>query len=76
MSSIVHARIDKETDKVLREIERRRGWSDSRVIREDIKALNGLLVRGKRRHVIGLGRFSSGLPDLGSAKEHLKGFGR
>jgi hypothetical protein len=30
---------------------------------------------GKSRTVIGLGRFASGVPDLGSNKKHLEGFG-
>jgi hypothetical protein len=59
---------------MLRRLERRFGWSDSQVVREGIKALDGLTARGPRR-VIGLGRFSSGVPDLGSNKARLKGFG-
>jgi hypothetical protein len=75
MSRMIHARLDAETERILRRLERRLGWNDSQVVREGIKALNGLTARGRRR-VIGLGRFSSGVPDLGSNKTHLKGFGR
>jgi hypothetical protein len=75
MSRVIHARLDAETERMLRRLERRFGWTDSQVVREGIKVLNGLLARGPRR-VIGLGRFSSGIPDLGSNKAHLKGFGR
>lgn len=76
MSRIIHARIDEETERLLREIERRLGWSDSQVIREGIKALNTSLVPTRPRQIVGLGRFRSGIRDLGSNKAHLKGFGR
>jgi len=75
MSRIIHARLDTETAAMLREVERRMGWSDSEVVREGIKILNGLLVQGRSRSIVGLGRFRSGIKDLGSNKDHLKGFG-
>jgi hypothetical protein len=75
MPRVIHARLDAETERMLLELERRLGWSDSQVLREGIKVLNGLTARGPRR-VVGIGRFSSGIPDLGSNKAHLKGFGR
>jgi len=75
MPRMIHARLDPETERMLRRLERRFGWSDSQVVREGIKVLNGVTERGRRR-VVGLGRFSSGIPDLGSNKTHLKGFGR
>jgi hypothetical protein len=74
MARIIHARLDPETERMLRRLERRFGWSDSQVVREGIKVLNGLTTPGRRR-VVGLGRFSSGILDLGSNKTHLKGFG-
>jgi hypothetical protein len=76
MSRIVHARLDAETERVLRDLERRLGWNDSKVVREGIKALNVMLVPKRAWHVVGLGRFRSGIPDLGSNKGRLKGFGR
>ena len=76
MSRIVHARIDENTAKMLRQLERRLGWNDSQVVREGIKVLNGLLGHGRSGRIIGLGRFRSGISDLGSNKNHLKGFGR
>ena len=76
MSRIIHARLDAATEKLLHEVERRLGWSDSEVVREGIKLLSGLLVRGRPRRVVGQGKFRSGMPDLGSNKGHLKGFGR
>ena len=76
MSRIIHARLDVQTERLLRQLERRLGWSDSQVVREGIKALNILLVRKRSRQIVGLGRFRSGIRDLGSNKGHLKGFGR
>ena len=48
MSRIIHARLDVETERLLRELERRLGWNDSRVVREGIRALNVLLVPSAR----------------------------
>jgi hypothetical protein len=76
MSRIIHARLDATSEEILRQLERRLGWSDSKVVREGIKSLSSLLSPGRARRVIGLGRFRSGIPDLGSNKKHLKGFGR
>jgi hypothetical protein len=75
MSRVIHARLDAETERMLRRIGRDMGWSDSQIVREGIKILNGLTPRGRRR-MSGVGCFASGLPDLGSNKAHLKGFGR
>ena len=74
MTRIVHARIDPATEKLLRRLEQQLGWSDSRIVREGIKSLRVLLAPGRRR-IVGLGQFRSGVPDLGSNKRHLKGFG-
>jgi hypothetical protein len=76
MSRIIHARLDVQTERLLREIERRMGWSDSQVVREGIKALHVVLGPRRSRQIVGLGRFRSGIRDLGSNKAHLKGFGR
>ncbi len=76
MARIVHARLDPATEKMLREVERSLGWTDSEVVRAGIKMVRGVLVRSRARAIVGLGRFRSGVPDLGSNKDHLKGFGR
>jgi hypothetical protein len=76
MSHIIHARLDPTTEETLRRLKSRLGWSDSKVVREGIKSLSSLLAPARARRVIGLGRFHSGIPDLGSNKDHLKGFGR
>jgi hypothetical protein len=38
--------------------------------------LGGLLGHGRARAMVGVGKFQSDIPDLGSNKGHLKGFGR
>lgn len=75
MTRIVHARIDPATAKLLQRLQRQLGWSDSQVVREGIKTLSVLLTPGHRR-IRGLGKFCSQVPDLGSNKAHLTGFGR
>ena len=76
MARIVHARLDPETEKMLREVERRLGWTDSEVVRAGIKMLRGSLMRRRSRPIVGLGCFASGVPDLGSNRDYMKGFGR
>ncbi len=75
MARIIHARIDADTEKLLSELKRRMGWNDSKLVREGLKALNVLLVPQQRRKIVGLGKFRSGIPDLATNPEHLKGFG-
>ena len=61
---------------MLAELRRRTGLSDSELLRKGIQ----LLARsaGPRRgpKIVGLGRFESGRPDLGSNETHLRGFGQ
>jgi len=52
------------------------GWTPSQVVREGLRVLEASYLRRKKKGVIGLGRFSSGVTDLGSNKEHLRDFGR
>lgn len=52
------------------------GWTPSRVVREGLRVLEANYLRRKRRGIIGLGRFHSGIRDLGSNKKHLLGLGR
>ncbi|HKV22957.1 MAG TPA: hypothetical protein VJN93_00040 [Candidatus Acidoferrum sp.] len=52
------------------------GWTPSRIVREALRVLGGARVHGKKRRIIGLGKFDAGISDLGSNKKHLKGFGR
>lgn len=75
MSRVIHARLDAHTEKLLRDLERQLGWNDSKIIREGIKTLSTFMAGRRRPKVIGLGRFKSGVSDLGSSKRHLQGFG-
>ena len=76
MARIVHARLDRTTEELLRELQRRFGWNDSQVVREGIKTLAALLPEKGGRKIVGMGQFESGVPDLGSNPEHLRGFGK
>ena len=72
----VQARLDRRSQVVLEWLVRRLGWSPSRVVREGVHLLAACHVGPSAQRVIGVGRFASGLPDLGSNKKHLRGFGR
>jgi hypothetical protein len=73
--SIVHARLDPETEQLLRRVKKARGWSDSAAVRAGLRALAEQFRAGPGIRVIGVGRFASGQGDLGSNKRHLRGFG-
>ncbi|HEX7697569.1 MAG TPA: hypothetical protein VF394_09235 [Candidatus Acidoferrum sp.] len=76
MRSAIQARLDDRSRKRLAVLVRELGWTPSQVVREGLRALEANYLRRKKRGVIGLGRFCSGVPDLGSNKKHLRGFGR
>jgi hypothetical protein len=76
MRSAIQARLDDRSRKRLAILVRELGWSPSQVVREGLRVLEASYLRRKKRGVIGLGRFSSGVPDLGSSKKHLRDFGR
>jgi hypothetical protein len=71
----VQARLDRQSQIALDRLVRRTGWSPSRVVREGVHLLAACYGAPPAKRVIGIGRFESGLPDLASNKEHLKGFG-
>ena len=75
MSRVIHARLDDETEVVRSELTRRLGWSDSRIVREGVKSLAVLLVPKRKRRIVSLGKFKSGVPDLGSNKRHIEWVG-
>ncbi len=70
----VQARLDADTEKTLARLVDQLGVSPSMLVREGIRLLAA--SQPKSRKIVGLGKFSSGIPDLGSNKKHLKGFGR
>jgi hypothetical protein len=76
MRAAIQARLDDRSRKRLEVLVRELGWSPSRVVREGLRALEASYLRRKKQGVIGLGKFSSGVSDLGSNKKHLRGFGR
>jgi hypothetical protein len=76
MSTIIRARLDSGTDSLRNELQKQLGWTNSQIVREGIKSLSSLVRNTGKRKIIGLGKFESGISDLGSNKKHLKGFGK
>ena len=76
MASVIHARLDDDTDSLRNELQKQLGWNDSQIVREGIKSLSALVRKNGKRTIIGLGKFKSGVRDLGSNKKHLRGFGK
>lgn len=76
MSSTIQARLDEPSKKALAKLVKQTGWSPSKVVREGLRVLAACYPGNGPRKIIGLGKFASGIPDLGSNKEHMKGFGK
>ena len=76
MSDTIHARLDEHTRTVRDQLQQQFGWNDSQIVREGITALSYLVASHRKRKIVGLGKFESGISDLGSNKCHLKGFGQ
>ena len=75
MKHTVQARLDSDAQKTLAQFVRRFGWTPSRVVREGLRLLAASHPPASRPRIVGMGKFSSGVRDLGSNKKHLKGFG-
>ncbi len=73
---IVQARIDAATEATLARLRRQTGMTDSQLVRKGLELVSRRAAPVKMRRVRGIGRFASGLTDLGSNKAHLSGFGR
>lgn len=76
MGNTIQARLDERSRKRLKALVQELEWSPSRVVREGLRILEASYLRRRKRGVIGLGKFRSGISDLGSNKKHLKDFGR
>ncbi|HEV3419796.1 MAG TPA: ribbon-helix-helix domain-containing protein [Candidatus Acidoferrum sp.] len=76
MGNTVQARLDDKSRKTLTALSRALGLSRSQVLREGLRILEAGYLRRKKRGVIGLGKFRSGVTDLGSNKKHLRNFGK
>jgi hypothetical protein len=76
MRSTIQITLDDRSRKRLALLVQELGWRPSRVVREGLGALEVSCLLRKKRVVIGMGEFASGVPDLGSNKSHLRKFGR
>jgi hypothetical protein len=76
MRFAIQARLDDRSRKRLAILVRELGWTPSQVLREGLRVLETNYLRRKKQGIIGLGKFRSGVSDLGSNKKHLREFGR
>jgi hypothetical protein len=76
MRFIIQARLDDRSRERLAVLVRELGWTPSQVVREGLRILEASYLRQKKHGIIGLGKFESGVPDLGSNKKHLRDCGR
>ena len=68
--------LDDRSRKRLAALVRELGWTPSQVVREGLRILDAIRLRKKKRGIIGLGKFRSGVSDLGVNKKRLRNFGR
>src|ERR1700687_5285667 len=76
MRFAIQARLDGRSRKRLAVLVRELGWTPSRVVREGLRVLEASYLRRKKPGIIGLGKFKSGVPELGTSNKHLRSFGR
>jgi hypothetical protein len=76
MASTIQARLDAESQRALDQLVKHLGWSPSRAVREGLRLVAACQLGNGGRAVVGMGKFESGVSDLGSNKSHLKDFGR
>jgi antitoxin component of RelBE/YafQ-DinJ toxin-antitoxin module len=75
MRGTVQARLDRDTAATLAKLVAQHGWTPSRAVREGLRLLAKSQMLPQRLRIAGLGKFSSGIRDLGSNPKHLQGFG-
>lgn len=76
MRTSVQARLDKDSQVALEKLMRRLGWSSSQVVREGLKLMAATYGASPKKKIIGMGEFDAGVPDLGTNKKYLEGFGK
>jgi hypothetical protein len=76
MRNAIQARLDDRSQRRLAVLVRELGWTPSQVVREGLRVLEANYLRRKKRGIIGLGKFRSGVSDLGSNKNYLRDFGK
>lgn len=76
MRAILQARLDEPSKRRLSLLVRELGLTPSQVVREGLRVLEATRIRPTKRQIIGLGKFRSGIADLGSNKKHLADFGK
>lgn len=74
MAGTVQVTLDPDSQRLLDRLARDLGWSPSQVV-ESLHLLAARQSRSRRK-IAGMGKFRSGVRDLGSSKTHLKNFGR
>ena len=76
MGDTIRARLDPRSQKRLAALVRAYGWTPSQVVREGIRVLEQTRLCKKKRAIIGLGKFDSGIGNLATNKKRLAGYGR
>lgn len=76
MGSLIQAKLDEESRKIMQQLVKKTDWSPSRIVREGLRVLAACHLTKGKRTISGQGKFQSGIGDLASNKDHLRDFGR
>lgn len=76
MPSVIQARLDSASQKIMQQLVKKTGWNPSKIIREGLRVLAACHVTKGKRTIGGQGKFASGVGDLASNKGYLRDFGR
>jgi hypothetical protein len=76
MARLVQARLDEDTEEILRELRKKTKLSESELVRRGLRALSASPPAGRGVRVIGVGKFAFGKGDLATNKKYLEGFGK
>jgi hypothetical protein len=76
MGTTVQTRLDHETQSLLKRLVEEGGLTTSEVLRKGIKLVAEAELPQRRRGLIGVGKFDSGIPDLATNKKYMEDFGK
>jgi hypothetical protein len=75
VGTVVQTRLDHETQSLLDRLVNEAGLTTSEVLRKGIKLVAATELPQRRRGLIGVGMYDSGIPDLATNKKHMEDFG-
>ncbi len=80
MKNYVHARLDREHQKILKELKKKTGETESTLVKKGLRLIyqKGVQPTKSALEIAGdlVGKYSSGLGDLSTNKKYMKDYGK